>query len=105
MFEILASAPLFFHISNGHNTLFCLSYPVNDLFKTVAASHTFTTPTGELLLSGLSVDDLDDKISNNNKIPSWSTYNLRGLKLSGHGTLGSTRNVQQTLTSKKVLCS
>lgn len=89
MVEILASTHLFsapaLRLSNGDNTSFCLSYPVNDLFKTVVVSH--TTPTSELLLSGLSVDDLHDKLSNNNEIPSWSTNNLRELKLSGHCTL------------------
>lgn len=91
--EILASTYLFFHISNSCNTLFCLSYPVNDLFKRAAVPHTSIRPIGELLLSGLSVDDLHDKISSSNKIPSQSTHNLRELKLSGHCTLGSTRNV------------
>lgn len=91
MVEILASTHLFcapaLRVSNGDNTSFFLSYPVNDLFKTVAVSHTSTTPSSELLLSGLSVNDLHDKLSNNNEIPSWSTNNLRELKLSGHCTL------------------
>jgi len=75
--EILISTCLFcttvLHISNGDNTFFCLSYSVNDLFKTVAVSHASSTPASELLFSGLSVDDLHDKISNNNETPSWMT--------------------------------